>query len=108
MSTTELVALSYRHYRYFPGKPLTRLPDIRKHFYVSEVIPVIGLALCSFGTGVYFSKGDAKKGSTERQPSMKAWPLLMGKGAYWSGDDGMKEMIQKELRKFLELELAVP
>ncbi|CEL63956.1 hypothetical protein RSOLAG1IB_10939 [Rhizoctonia solani AG-1 IB] len=102
MSTSGLTTLTHQRYRHSPGKPLTRLPDIRKHFYVSELIPVMGLVLCSFGTGVYFSQGAAKIDATKPRTSAQIWPFSIVRRTYWDGPEGLREIIHKELRNCID------
>ncbi|GAB1527406.1 hypothetical protein RhiTH_010581 [Rhizoctonia solani] len=92
-----------------PGKGLSGLSYIRKHFYIPEVIkstymldqviPLVGVVLCSLGMGVYFSQAAARKNDVQWQPRTQPWLRTPTERTHWDGIGGVKEMIQKDLRK---------
>ncbi|CAE6451143.1 unnamed protein product [Rhizoctonia solani] len=82
------------HLLQVPQNSLTRLPYIRKYLYVSEATPLVAVTLCSLGMGMYLSQGSAGK----RQPGAEI-SVQTSVEKDWHNADGVRETIQKELRK---------
>ncbi|KAG8722053.1 hypothetical protein FRC11_002789 [Ceratobasidium sp. 423] len=99
MSAPGYTAPAPHRYPPLPGKQLTGLRYIRQHMYVPEVIPLVGVVLCSLGMGVYFSLNGAKANDVQWQPRTRPWLKTPTDRTHWDGAGGVKEMIQKEIRK---------
>ncbi|CAE7196374.1 unnamed protein product [Rhizoctonia solani] len=99
MSAPGFSAPAPHRYPPLPPRGLTGLPYIRKHFYVPEVIPLVGVVLCSLGMGVYFSQNAAKANDVQWQTRTQPWLKTPTERTHWDGTGGVKEMIQKEPRK---------
>ncbi|KAG8706170.1 hypothetical protein FRC11_008458, partial [Ceratobasidium sp. 423] len=98
MSTPGITAPAPYRYSPLSSKPLTGLPYIRKHFYIPEVIPLVGVGLCSLGMAVYFSQGGARKNDIQWQLRARSWFQNPTERTHRDGAGGVREMIQKELR----------
>ncbi|KAJ1304138.1 hypothetical protein OPQ81_008538 [Rhizoctonia solani] len=102
-------------YRYppLPEKQLGGLYYIRRHMYAPEVIPIVGIVLCSAGMGVYFSQGIGTT-KNQKQFSMASSYLAMAPEydctkifkRYWRSRRNDSKGAN-ELHGFLELGLDV-
>ncbi|KAJ1304137.1 hypothetical protein OPQ81_008538 [Rhizoctonia solani] len=93
-------------YRYppLPEKQLGGLYYIRRHMYAPEVIPIVGIVLCSAGMGVYFSQGIGTTKKNNFQWQARIWPWLQSMTAqrYSNVIGGAGEMIQRELTNCMD------
>ncbi|CAE6452673.1 unnamed protein product [Rhizoctonia solani] len=99
MPTSGIMEPAPHHYSPLPDKPLTGLPYVRNYFYIPEVISLVGVGLCSLGMAVYLSQGDAGKNKAQWQPHTQPWLQTPNERTPRSSAGGVKEMIQRELRK---------
>ncbi|KAG8711195.1 hypothetical protein FRC09_020722 [Ceratobasidium sp. 395] len=77
-------------YPRLPGKPLTGMPYIRKHFYAPEAIGVLSFAI---GMGFYFGSGAARKNDVQWQPRTQPWLQTATDRTHWDGAGGVREML---------------
>ncbi|CAE6455788.1 unnamed protein product [Rhizoctonia solani] len=99
MSTSGFTAPTPHRYPPLPRKPLTGMPYIRKHFYAPEVLPLVGVVVASLSMGIYFSQNATKANDVQWQTRTQPWLKTPTERTHWDGAGGIKEMIQKELRK---------
>ncbi|CAE6485307.1 unnamed protein product [Rhizoctonia solani] len=99
MSTPGFSAPAPHRYPPLPAKPLTGMRYIRKHFYAPEVLPLVGVVLASLSMGVYFSQNATKANDVQWVPRTQPWLQTTTDRAHWDGAGGVKEAIQRELRK---------
>ncbi|KAH7325172.1 hypothetical protein B0J17DRAFT_772521 [Rhizoctonia solani] len=102
MSTTRLTASVTHHYSPLPGKHLTRLPYIRQYFNAPEVIPLVGVVICSLGMGAYLSQGAARKSAVQSQPRTQSWFQTPSEPTLLSSSGGLRQAIQKELKNSID------
>ncbi|CAE6390184.1 unnamed protein product [Rhizoctonia solani] len=114
MSTSGFTAPTPHRYPPLPRKPLTGMPYIRKHFYAPEVLPLVGVVVASLSMGIYFSQNATKANDVhgiyfsqnatkandvQWQTRTQPWLKTPTERTHWDGAGGIKEMIQKDLRK---------
>ncbi|CAE6390203.1 unnamed protein product [Rhizoctonia solani] len=101
MSVPGFAALASPRYRLFqiPRKPFTGLYYIRKHSYVPKAAPLVVVTLCSLSMGMYLSLGNIRNDNVQWKPHAKLWLQTSTGRAHWYGAGGVRETIQKELRK---------
>ncbi|QRV95808.1 hypothetical protein RhiJN_23826 [Ceratobasidium sp. AG-Ba] len=80
-------------YPRLPGKPLTGMPYIRKHFYAPEVLPLVGVLSFAIGMGFYFGSGAARKNDVQWQPRTQPWLHTATDSTHWEGAGGVREML---------------